>query len=87
VSSADLYEAIAFMKAADASRLVLLYPAIESEVELAIGGTKVFEELHVDETRIDAMSIQIRGIATKGGFEKVIRGVRHGVLALMPELV
>lgn len=68
VSEADLYEALAFLEAAAASQVVLLYPAIPSPDAAAAPGTcKQFERIVVGSRTVLGISVEVRGISQENG--------------------
>ena len=83
ISSSDVYEALAFLRAADANRIALLYPSVRSIVDLPLGGWHEFDKVSVDSLDIRGMEIQIQGISRRGGFDELVSGARH---ALIPHI-
>ncbi|MFJ6358680.1 5-methylcytosine restriction system specificity protein McrC [Pseudarthrobacter oxydans] len=83
IGSSDVYEALAFLKAADANQILLLYPSVRSITDLPLGGWREFDKVNVDSLEIQGHEIQIQGISRQGGFDKLVSGARH---ALTPRI-
>lgn len=83
ISSSDVYEALAFLRAADASQISLLYPSVRSVIDLPLGEWIKFDGVNVDSLSIEGFEIQIQGISRRGGFDDLVAGARR---ALMPKL-
>lgn len=83
VSSADLYESLAFLRAAGAERMILLYPATMGVETLPLGHWRYFDEVRVDELRIQGAELQVRGVATRGGFDRLVLGARRSLTPLL----
>lgn len=83
ISSSDVYEALAFLRAADAQHISLLYPSIRSVVDLPLGEWIEFDRVNVDALEIEGLEIQIQGISRRGGFDDIVAGARR---ALMPKI-
>lgn len=83
ISSTDLYEALAFLRASGNDRIVLLYPALDAADALPLGGWKHFDEVLVDDLRVQAAQLQVRGVAKRGGFDQLVRGARDELLPLV----
>ena len=84
VSSSDTYEALAFSRATGVNEVVLVYPMmIGSEAEApSVGDASEFSSIQVDETRIRAIEIGVRGVSETGGlrrFASVLRSKIGGV--------
>lgn len=75
VAEADIYEAMAFARAADANRIVLVYPKTASAAQLPVGTTTVFECVHVDGLTIWGVEAEVRGIAGKSGLKAFATGL------------
>lgn len=83
ISSSDVYEALAFLKAAEVSQISLLYPSVRSVVDLPLGEWIEFDRVNVETLEIVAFEIQIQGISRRGGFDDIVAGARR---ALLPKL-
>ena len=81
VSSSDTYEALAFSKATGMDEVVLVYPmTVRSEAESAgrVGYGVEISSIQVDETRIRAVEVGVRGLSEAGGlrrFSSVLRSL------------
>lgn len=83
ISSSDVYEALAFLKAAEADHISLLYPSVRTVVDLPLGEWVEFDRVNVDTLEIGGFEVQIQGISRRGGFDDIVAGARH---ALMPRV-
>jgi hypothetical protein len=79
VSSADVYEAHAFLSAAQVGRIALLYPRLARDPQVACGKTEVFERVELESGTIWALSVEVRGIAAKAGFKTFATNLAEGV--------
>ena len=82
VLSSDTYEALAFSRATGAKEVVLVYPmTIGSGVEPLgpVGYASEFASIRVDETRIRAIEIGVRGISEIGGLRRFANVLRAEV--------
>jgi hypothetical protein len=80
INSADLYESLAFLRAARTHRMLLLYPATQEIEELPLGEWRVFDEVQADGLVITGAGVQSRGLAGRGGFDQLVAGMRTGLL-------
>ncbi|GAA3528142.1 hypothetical protein AFL01nite_02660 [Aeromicrobium flavum] len=83
ISAADVYESLAFLRASGATTLKLLYPALSGVDRLPLGEWTAFDEVTVDDLTITAYEVQVRGLASSGGFDHLVEGARK---ALLPSL-
>lgn len=75
IAEADLYEAMAFAKAADCSHVALAYPAFPISPPEPPGSCLVFEQVEVETVRIFGVQVEVRGISKSGalkGFANVL---------------
>lgn len=84
IAASDVYESLAFLRAADAGEMYLLYPALDSINTLAVGGWKRFDRVDVGDDAVEGLEVQVQGISSRDGFDKVVAGARA---ALLPKLV
>lgn len=73
VSNADIYEALAFSRATSIKDVVLAYPRIASEVSTSakdVGHVAEFSRIDVEDVRIRAIELGVRGISQRGGLKK-----------------
>lgn len=66
VAEADIYEALAFAKAAGCVTVVLGYPALPSS-NLELGQVESFEMIEVGDTRVIGVEIESKGISSVSG--------------------
>jgi len=85
ISSADVYESLAFLRAASCPRMLLLYPALASVDEMPLGSWRLFDQVTVGRATIEGMELQVRGLARTGGFEELVSGVRSQVGAAIQD--
>lgn len=76
ISSTDLYEGLAFLRASKAKRITLLYPALQGVEELPLGSWKQFDEVTVDDLRVRGIEVQVRGLARRDALMKIAGGIR-----------
>lgn len=81
ISSGDLYESLAFLRATTADSMYLLYPASGSPEGLSLGEWRQFDEVKVDEFTIEGVEVQIQGLAQRGGFDAVVAGARDALVS------
>ena len=79
ISAPDLYESLAFLKAANVTRMALLFPSSSSAAELPLGGWNKFDSVQVDNLVVEGIEFQVQGIATGDGFQNLVRGFREGL--------
>ena len=73
VSSSDLYEALAFSRGTKVNDVVLLYPmtiGTGPEPRGAVGAVRDLGTVLVDDTRVRAIEIGVRGISEAGGLRR-----------------
>jgi hypothetical protein len=83
ITSSDVYESLAFLKAADATYMGLLYPAKQDLATLSLGRWVTFDNVVIDNMAIEGIEVQIQGLAQRGGFDQLVRSTRA---ALLPRL-
>jgi 5-methylcytosine-specific restriction enzyme subunit McrC len=81
VAEADLYESLAFARGHRLSKVILVYPRVASAVHspAPIGTTSVFERIHVDDVRITAVEVEVRGLSGRNGLRTFAKGLTDGV--------
>lgn len=79
INSTDLYEALAFLRASGGDQILLLYPALDKVDDLPLGGWRIFDEVLVDGQSVQAAQLQVRGLAKRGGFDRLVQGVQAGL--------
>jgi 5-methylcytosine-specific restriction enzyme subunit McrC len=88
ISSGDLYESLAFLRAGKATTMCLIYPALQSPDDLPLGEWRQFDQVDVDGLVIAGFEIQVQGLARRGGFDELVAGARKSlspkVAALTP---
>lgn len=72
VAEPDIYEALAFSRAAKCETVVLAYPALPTpnKEPLLLGSVSVFEKLSIENTTILAVQAEVRGISKIGGLRE-----------------
>lgn len=78
ITSADLYESLAFVRAAKTDHIPLLYPSARSTDELPTGEWREFDRVVVDNITIDAIEVQVQGLSARGGFDRMVAGAKAG---------
>ncbi len=79
ISSSDLYESLAFLRAAKVTKMILMYPTLRSPDVLPLGGWRYFDEVRVDDLVIEGAEIQVQGLAQRGGFVALVNGAREAL--------
>ena len=82
VSSSDTYEALAFSRATGVNEVVLVYPiTIGSGAEPLgrVGYGSEFASISVEETRIRAIEIGVRGVSETGGLRRFANVLRSEI--------
>lgn len=83
VNAADLYEALAFLRASQCSRIILIYPTLSTS--LSLGEHELFDHVEVGQQTVEAAMFQVSGLSSAGGFEAAIAGMKS-LLASFVEL-
>lgn len=79
IGSSDVYESLAFLKAAEAEHILLLYPSVRSVLDLPLGEWVEFDKVNVDTIEIGGFEIQIQGISKRDGFDAIVAGARRAL--------
>jgi 5-methylcytosine-specific restriction enzyme subunit McrC len=79
ISAPDLYEANAFLQAADRRRIVLLYPRLATQPLAACGSTDRFETVELSTGVIEGIFVEARGIGASGGFQRFATNLAAGI--------
>ncbi|MFC3848781.1 hypothetical protein ACFORJ_01165 [Corynebacterium hansenii] len=79
INATDLYESLAFLQAAEADIMYLLYPAISSPSDLALGEWRRFDRITVDYMAVEGYEVQIQGLSQTGAFDRLVDGVRRAL--------
>lgn len=79
ISEADIYEAMAFGRAARAQKIVLVYPRIATGLQLPTGQTEVFERVDIEGLQIWGIEAEVRGISGSGGLKRFAQGLIDGL--------
>lgn len=82
ISSTDLYESMAFLRAANTQRMFLLYPSLQPVNEVSLGRWKEFDQVAVDNFFVQGFEVQIRGLSRKGGVSDLVSGARKTLASL-----
>ena len=75
IAEADVYEAMAFARAAKATQVVLVHPKIATATVTKTGTAGVFERVDIDELQIWGVEVEVRGIAKIGGLRAFANGL------------
>lgn len=84
ISSTDLYESLAFLRAGKAQQMCLLYPALKTSQELPLGVWRQFDQVEVDDLVIQGFEVQVQGLAQSGGFHELVAGARKALAPMIP---
>lgn len=80
IASGDLYEALAFAEAAGVTRVLLAYPRRAAEPVVQVGAAELIDAVDVGPRHIRALSIECRGINTRGAFALLSQRLAEAVL-------
>lgn len=83
ISEADLYEALAFSRAANCDTVVLAYPSLPSSGPHAVGTCMVFEKVLVDAVQIIGIHIESRLISRAGALRTFAANMAGGIAAAL----
>lgn len=75
ISHADIYEALAFSKAAGSNHVILAYPSIPNGNIQSVGLCNVFEKIVIDKVNIVGIQVEIRGISRPGAIQTLSRNL------------
>lgn len=75
VAEADVYEAMAFAKAANANRIVLVYPKTAHAPPVPVGTAATFERVDVEGLTIWGVEVEVRGISQRAGLKTFALGL------------
>jgi len=79
VSATDVYEANAFLEAAEVDRIAVLYPRLARESLVACGEVELFETVELSTGTIYGLSVEARGLSARGGFHSFATNLSAGV--------
>lgn len=83
IASSDVYEAMAFLRAARSKRLFLLYPAVGGSLESELGSWQVFDSVEIGDLLIQGVMVEVKGMATKGGFQQLVKLARNAMESIV----
>lgn len=81
IASADLYESLAFVCAAKTGYIGLLYPSSRPVEDLPTGSWRRFDRVNVDWATVDGFEVQVQGLGSRGGFDRLVGAARASQLA------
>lgn len=81
ISEADIYESLAFSKAADCNLVVLAYPAQPDRGIQPVGICTVFERIQIDNIQIIGIQVEVRGISKRGGLSLFSHNMKASLLS------
>jgi 5-methylcytosine-specific restriction endonuclease McrBC regulatory subunit McrC len=81
ISEGDLYESLAFARATNLSRVLLVYPRVADGPNLAtaVGSTTEFERINVGSVSVIGVETEVRGLARSGGLRNFSLGLVDGL--------
>lgn len=79
ITEADVYEALAFCRAAECNLLVLVYPAKPDGRTQPVGTCTVFERVQVGVIQIVGVQIETRGISKAGALQSFSSHLKHSI--------
>lgn len=83
IAEADIYESLAFAKAAGCERIVLAYPTLPDAVALPPGSCSAFERVDIDGVQIVGIQIETRAISERGALREFSHRLTHQLPALL----
>lgn len=83
ITNADLYESLAFAKAANAKSIILVYPQTDDNPSVKTGDSYVAEVVTMGSVQVHALCIQLNGIAKPGGLLTFVTGLRSSIETIM----
>jgi 5-methylcytosine-specific restriction enzyme subunit McrC len=86
VDAPDVYEALAFMRAAGVDRAVLVYPRVPDGTPRQPGAAAEMERIKVSGTTIVAIEVTVSGIARPQGLKTFIAQLRGEIEHLVPTI-
>ena len=81
IRSSDLYESLAFVRAADSKYIGLLYPSSRPVEDFRTGEWRRFDQILIDDITVDGIEIQVQGLAARGGFDRLVAGAKSGQIS------
>jgi 5-methylcytosine-specific restriction enzyme subunit McrC len=79
IAEADIYEALAFARAANCDIVVLAYPASPQDTPQPVGTCTVFEKARVDAVRIVGVQVESRRISRVGALRNFSSNLSTGI--------
>jgi len=79
IDEADVYESLAFARAAKTDTVILLYPAVPDGPTDELGSVTTFERVEVGNVTIHGLQVEVRGIAGSDGLRKFSTALRSGI--------
>jgi 5-methylcytosine-specific restriction enzyme subunit McrC len=68
IAAADIYESLAFLEAAGADRILLVYPMPGNVQPRELGRLQILDRVIIGDGEVIAVAIDVRGISRPGGF-------------------
>lgn len=81
----DLYESLAFLQAASANSMILLYPRPGDLPVLPVGEVDLADEITVGDYTVTALSVELRSISDGNGWADFCRRLGSGVRRRLPQ--
>lgn len=82
ITSADLYESLAFMESSQSNRLALIYPSSETSDRPA-GSLNCFEEVHAGNREVFGITLEVNGLSRPEGFTAFIKNFSEDLSRIM----
>jgi 5-methylcytosine-specific restriction endonuclease McrBC regulatory subunit McrC len=86
VDAADVYEALAFMRAVGVDKAILVYPRVPDHTQRPPGAVGELERIKVSSTTIVAIEVAVSGIARPQGIKRFVTQLRKEVELLLPTI-
>jgi 5-methylcytosine-specific restriction enzyme subunit McrC len=83
IDEADVYESLAFARAASVDTVILLYPAVPTDLPVKLGSVTPFERVIVEGVQIYGLQVEVRGVSALNGLRTFSSNLRGGIVSLL----
>ncbi|MGR5165415.1 hypothetical protein ACPV4X_26435 [Vibrio owensii] len=83
IDESDIYEALAFSRASNCCKVVLIYPAASSGDTIETGRCTVFEKLDIDDIEVFGVQVEVRCISKEDGLKKFALNLCDGISSII----
>lgn len=86
VQPADLYESLAFSRATGQGVVCLVYPRVpDANGPTSTGAVRMLERIEVDEVRVVALDVAVKGLSAPAGLKRFCDGLGSGVVSMIQD--